>query len=114
MKITLASKKELVINKLPLKKYVDLLKSLQELPKHLGALQGLTNEEIFAKLPDLVANALPDVVRVICVATDLTEDEVYEMGLDEVVNVFLGIIEENKYVDVYNKIKKAVAQPKVQ
>jgi hypothetical protein len=109
--IKLENGKVVTVTKLPLKKYVELLKGLQELPKHLSGMEGLTNQELFAKLPDIIADALPDVVRILSIASDLKEDEINELPLDEVIEVFMSIIEENKFAQVYDRLKKATAQP---
>lgn len=109
--LTLENGKEIKIEKLPLKKYVDLLQGLQELPKHLSELDGQSNDEIFAKLPNIIAGAMPDVVRILSMASDLTEEEIYELPLDEVVEILMAIIEENKFAQIYDRIKKATARP---
>ena len=109
--IKLSNDKNIKIAKLPLKKYVDLLKGLQELPKHLSSLSGVSNEEILVKLPMILADAMPDVVRVLSIATDLTDEEIYELPLDEVVEVFMAVIEENKFAQIYERLKKVTARP---
>ena len=109
--IKLENGKTVTVTKLPLKKYTELLRGLQELPKHLSAFEGLSNEKIFERLPDVIASAMPDVVRILSITSDLTEEEIYELPLDEVVDLFMAIIEENKFAKIYDRIKKAVAQP---
>ena len=109
--IKLENGKVVTVEKLPLKKYTELLKGLQELPKSISSLEGLNNEQIFQKLPYVIAEAMPDVVRILAIASDLTEDEIYELPLEEVVDVFMAIIEENKFANIYERIKKATARP---
>ncbi len=103
--------KTIIVKKLPLGKYAELLKAVKELPKHIQGLDTLDNATIIAKLPDLLANAFPDVVSIITIATDLKKEEVEAMGLDEATNVVLAIVEVNKYKEVYENIKKALARP---
>lgn len=97
----------LVVRKLPLGKYAQLLKSLQNLPKHINGLDGLSNDEIIPKIPTILAESLPDVVAVFTIATDLKKEEVEELGLDEATDVFLAILEVNNYQAVFEKVKKA-------
>lgn len=109
--IKLENNKTVTITKLPLKKYTELLRGLQELPKHISGLEGLTNEQIFAKLPEIIAAAMPDVVNILSVTTDLKAEEIYDLPLDEVIDLFMAIIEENQFAKIYDKIKKATARP---
>lgn len=103
--------KEVTIKKLPLGKYAELLGALDELPKHLGSFDSLSTDALMAQLPKLIAVALPDVIKVVSIATDLTPDEVAELGLDEVVKIVVALIEVNNYKEVIDTIKKLTAQP---
>lgn len=105
--------KTIEISKLPLGKYADLLSKIKELPKHLQSVQGLTNDKILEQLPFLISVALPDVVAILTVATNLKAQEIEEMGLDEVTEVVLAVIEVNNFKGVYANVKKAMA-PKAQ
>lgn len=111
--IKLDNGKIVVVAKLPIKKYADLLKAVRELPKHLNGLEGLANDQILAKLPEILAESLPDVVRLINVATDLPENEIEELGVSEITDIFVAIIEVNRYAEVYEKVKKALTRPVV-
>lgn len=104
--------KELIVKQLPLKKYADLLKAMQNLPKTLGGLEGVTNEQIFEKLPTLIASSFPDVMAILTIATDLKSEEVEELSLNEAVKIFVAVIEVNEYKEVFEQIKKVLAQPK--
>lgn len=104
----------ITVEKLPLGKYAELLRAVQELPKHINSLGGLKNDEIIPKIPTIIANSLPDVIGIFTIATDLTAEEVEKLGLDEATDVFLAIIEVNNYQKIYEKIKKALARQKGQ
>lgn len=110
IEIQLDSKK-LVVKKLPLGRYAELLRAVKELPKHIQGLDNLENSAIVSKLPNIIADAFPDFVNLITIATDLTKEEVEEMGLDEATKVVLAVIEVNQYREVYENIKKAMARP---
>lgn len=103
--------KTIVVKKLPLRKYVDLLKVLNKLPEQLSSFTDLPKDEVFAKLPALIADFLPEVVSMLTIATDLTKDEIDEMGLIEVTDVVVAVIEVNRFPEVFEKLKKAVARP---
>ena len=104
--------KTIEVTKLPIGRYAELLKSLKELPKHISGLSGQTSDQILEKLPQLISESLPDVVRVLTVATTLTEDEINSLGLDEIVEIVLAIVEVNNFKAMYEKVKKAMAQSK--
>lgn len=99
------------VKKLPLGRYAELLKAVKELPKHIQGLDSLDNTQIMAKLPELIAGAFPDFIKIITIATDLEEKEVEQLGLDEATRLVLAISEVNNYQEVYKNIKKALARP---
>lgn len=103
---------DLEVKQLPLKKYADLLKQLQELPKYVSELEGLENEQVLQKLPLIIAYALPEVINILATATDLERETIENLSLDEVVDIFIAIFEVNKYGQVYDKVKKAMSQSK--
>lgn len=105
-------KRVIEVSKLPIGKYAQLLNSIEELPKHISGLDSLSEETIISKAPQLIAACLPDVIKIITIATDATEEEVQEWGLEEATNVLLAILEVNKYKNVYENIKKAFSQQK--
>ena len=105
--------KPVSVDKLPLKKYADLLASFEELPKHFNLIDGKTNEEILQNLPALISKCYPDIVRVLKVATSLTDDQIDAMGLDDLIQVLTAIFEVNRYGQVYEQIKKLTARPQI-
>ena len=104
--------KTVEVKKLPLGKYAELLTAVKELPKRLGGLDKMTNDQIFEQLPILVATSLPDLIGILSIATELKPEEINEMGLDEAVEVLVAVIEVNNYREVYENIKKVIARPK--
>lgn len=101
--------RELIIKKLPIGKYAELLKKLQNLPKNIQSLPSLDKDVIIERLPVLIASSEDDFYTIIEIATDLKRDEIVELSLNEVVDVVLGVIEVNKYKEIIDKIKKATA-----
>lgn len=107
--------KPLVIKRLPLGKYVELLKSIKELPKHFGELNNKSNEEILKNLPTLISQCMPDIIALVHVSTGIDSEYIEkEMGIDELIDVVGAIFEVNNYAKVYEKIKKAIAHPQPQ
>ncbi len=104
--------KTVEVKKLPLGKYAELLAAVKELPKKLGGLDKMTNDQLFEQLPFLIASSLPDLVGILSIATELSTDEINEMGLDEAVDILVAVIEVNNYRAVYENIKKVMASPK--
>lgn len=107
--------KELEVKKLPIIRYAEMLKAIKELPQHLGKLdlQKLDVEELIKQLPYLVGVALPDVIGILTIATDLEKEEVEQLGLDEITDVVVAVAEVNNYRNVFDKVKKALAQPEL-
>lgn len=104
--------RDVEISKLPLGRFAELLRAIKELPKHISGLDNQSAEGIIQQLPFIVSESLPDVIAILAIATPLKENEIEELGLNEVVNLVAGVLEVNKFVEAYETIKKALAQPK--
>lgn len=102
--------KSITVSKLPLGKYAELLKALKDMPEHLQGLDNLDNKKILDVLPTMLTQSLPDVIKILTITTPLTESEIIELGLDEVVKVVKAVIEVNNYMEVWSTVKKAIAQ----
>lgn len=100
------------VAKLPIGKYAQLLKAFKKLPKQLKDWDTITNEQLFERLPLLIAEALPDVIDIVEIATPLKKEEIEKLGLDEMVRLIVAIFEVNNYREVFDNIKKVIAQPK--
>ena len=102
--------KEIEIKVIPVSKYPELLRKIKILPTYFNEMAGKSNNEIFEMFPELVANCLPDVLAVFSVATNVKEEELNEMGMSDLVDILMAIIEENRFVEAVNKIKKGFTQ----
>jgi hypothetical protein len=109
-KTIVLSDREVVVEKLPLKKYVDVFNAIGKLPKELEQLSGKSNEELFNEIPSLIASFLPQVVGILSVATGLKKQEIEELGLDEATDLFVAVIEVNNVSKVVDNIKKLTAR----
>lgn len=103
--------REIEVKKLPLGRYAELMRAIKELPKTLGGVDALSENDIFERLPELIASSLPDAINILVIATDLTELELREEGgLDDAIRVLVAVIEVNNYKEVYESVKKVVAR----
>lgn len=102
--------REIEIKKLPIGRYAELLKSIKELPKHLVGLDKLDKDTVLEKIPELLGVATPDLVSIISIATEIDPEIVVTYGLREITDLLVAIIEVNEYGEVYEKIKKVMAQ----
>ena len=105
--------KTITIKKLPLGKYAELLDAIETLPKSVGGLEGLSNDDVFSRLPKIIAKSLPEFIKIISIASDLPEEEVAALGLDEVIRMLKAIAEVNNFGEVLDTIKKALANQKL-
>lgn len=106
---------EVVVSKLPLGKYAELLKAIKELPKHLKGIEGKKVDDVIELIPAIAGEGLGDVIRVLSVATDLPEKDLQTIGLDDAIALFKAIWEVNNFSFIQTEIKKVIAQatPKI-
>lgn len=104
------------VRKLALNDYAELLKMLQELPKKFGAfIEGKSTDDlkdnatIYAALPELLADSLPEFCRLIAFVSDKSADELTLIDLADAVDLIAGILELNDYQRVVASIKKIAA-----
>lgn len=110
-KIKLSTGKEVIIAKLPIGKYAELLRAFKELPNKVSGMDKLDNETIIAELPTILADSLPEFLQILAIATPLAVEELQELGADDIVDLVLAAVEVNKYKEIVEKIKKALARP---
>lgn len=111
IEIKLSDGSPVKVAKLPIGKYAELLRAFRELPKKVAGLDKLDNETIIAQLPNLVEQALPEFLDMLAVATPLKSEDLAKLGLDEIIDLTLAVVEVNRYKQVFDKIKKALARP---
>jgi hypothetical protein len=109
--------KDIVVEKLPLRKIAEVFKVLQDLPKIFNErfadqdLSKIPNDQIVAMLPSIIGDALPEVAKLIAVATPLEENEVLdELGLNEAIELLVAIFQVNDFSKVVDNVKKLTAR----
>lgn len=105
-------KREVVLSKLPIKRYTEVFDILDKIPQSIQTIDELSYDKILQTVPQLVKNSLPEVLKIVQIGTGIPQEEIDELALDEIIKLLAGIIEVNKYTDVMSQIKKLFAQPK--
>lgn len=88
--------KDYQVKKLPLGKYAELFNALNEIPKELSKMDKVSTDTFLSQLPKIASVALPELVKVISIATDVTEKEILdEMGIADVAQLVEAIFKAN-------------------
>lgn len=99
------------VKKLPIIKYAELFKEIKNLPQLFNDLEGISNDAFFEKLPSIIVNSLPDVIGILSIATLMDKKDLEQLGLEEIVNLSIAVIEINLSGLMQNEqIKKAIAR----
>jgi len=97
--------KDVVIKKLPLGKYAEVLGALDKLPTKVGDFDKLSQDKIIASLPKLISESFPELIKIISIASGVLEEELTnEYGLDDVTLLIKGIFDVNDF----NLVKKNI------
>lgn len=110
---------DVVVHKMPLSDYAELLRALETLPKALekyvagkdaGTLQNLNNADLIKILPGILADSFTDVVGILAVPTD--KDAAFLLQLDgaDAIDIIDAIMELNDFVRIANAVKKMQAR----
>lgn len=97
---------DLEVKKLPIKKYIDILQKVDDLPKEIVELTESSEEQIIASIPKIVVKLYPEVKVMAAIATDLTGDQVDQIYLDELVEIVFAVIDVNEYFKIFDTVKK--------
>lgn len=113
MKVILDNK-DYIIKVIPIKKYPELLKKIKILPKYFNEISGKTNDEIFELAPKIITECLPDVLAIFSEATNIKEEILEELGLSDLVDIFIAVVKENRFIEAIEKLKKEFTQNRTQ
>lgn len=103
--------KKIIISRLPLGKYAEVLNVLKELPKMLPEFTSRPSNELLAELPRIIAKAWPDAMAIMRIATPLPKEEIEMLRIDDAVKIAIAIYEVNNFKEVYEELKKVTARP---
>lgn len=108
---------DVVVRKLALGDYAALLHALKKLPTEVGKfIQGNSadalsdNEVIFANLPGIIADAIPEFAEVLAVTSDKEAQFYLEGDLADAIEVFAAAMQLNDYSRIVNTLKKMTAR----
>jgi len=113
MKIKI-QEKEIKIKTIPIKRYPALLRKIKKLPKYINEISGKSNDNLIEMAPEIIANCTPDIVAVFSEATGVSEEEIFEYGLADLIDLFVAIVKVNRFQEAIQKIKKELAHKKVE
>lgn len=107
-----------VVHKMPLADYAELLKALDNVPKQLGAIFGGMDDELLAKmsnvdylalLPQILAGSWGDLIKVVSIPTDKDAEFMAKLDLPDAVDVVAAILELNDIHRIIAAVKKILA-----
>lgn len=106
-----------IVKKLAMADYADLLRALKKLPAELGKfIEGTSKEDLqdtgtlMQNLPGIIADALPEFCAVLATASDKDADfHLKELDLADNIDVFAAALELNDYKRITAAIKKIMA-----
>lgn len=105
------------MRKLALGDYAALLRALKKLPTEFGKfIEGndakdlQSNEVLFANLPTIIADAIPEFAEVLAIASDKDAKFYLAGDLADAIEVFAAALELNDYTRIVNTLKKVTAR----
>ncbi len=108
---------DVVVRKLALGGYAALLRALKKLPQEIGKfVQGNStedlqnNEVLYARLPAIIAEAIPEFCEVLAVVSDKDADFFSKGDLADAVEVFAAAYQLNDYTRITETLKKMTAR----
>lgn len=108
---------EVVVHKMPLSDYAELLRALNMLPEKVGQLIGkdldfakMGNAEIFKLLPEILADSWNDLAGLIAVPTNKSAEEILKLDGADAIDVIDAILELNDFARIANSVKKMLAR----
>lgn len=108
---------EVVVRKLALGDYAALLRALKKLPAEIGKfVQGNSAEDLkdqdvlFNRLPEIIADAIPEFAEVLAVASDKDAQFFLEGDLADAIEVFAAAMQLNDYSRIIQTLKKMTAR----
>lgn len=108
---------EVVVRKMALNDYAELLRALDKLPKKVGEIVGndsldfksMETAELLAFIPNLLADSWTDVVALIAVPTDQDAAWLGQLDGADAVDVIVAIFELNDFARIVAAVKKLAA-----
>lgn len=103
--------RSIVVSKLPLKKYNDLLSKLDKIPKQFEKIDATNEKDLFAVLPAVVTSSLSEFQDIVTIAIDLEKEYVETLGVYEICVLIKAAVDVNRYAEAYEILKNIFARP---
>lgn len=102
------------VHKLRLSEYALVFDKLQKLPGLLAEFTDVTNAQLLAALPRLVATALPEVLEILAIATRVPVAELDErMDIKTAVRCLKAVFQVNDFFGVWEEIQTITTMKKL-
>jgi len=108
---------DVVVHKMPLSDYAELLRALSNLPKNLGEILGddvdvknMANSDFLQKLPGIIADSWGDIGAMLAVPTDKDAAFLLQLSGADAFDIIDAIMELNDFVRIVNTVKKMLAR----
>lgn len=110
---------DVVVRKLALQDYGELLKALKKLPAELGQLFDKTDDSelknmdfkaLLPRLPEMLGDAVPEFAQILSIPTDKDAQFFLQGDLADAIDVFAAMTELNDYSRVAAAVKKLMAR----
>lgn len=102
------------IKKIKLGQIPQVVAIFRRIPSIVGGIDKLDNEKIIEMLPELIESALPELAKLIALVTDLKEEEVLDLSLDEFTQIVVWSLEVNNTSEIISNVKKVAGLRAVQ
>lgn len=111
--VILADGKELTLELLPLRSFGELLLALQDTVIDIfNQFQELNEDQILERLPQLIADNIDDVAKIIEIGTRgaiTAKEAADERGLADAITIITALLQVNDVKQIVGAIKKAIA-----
>lgn len=108
---------DVVVHKMPLADYAELLRALSNLPKNLGNILGddidtknMANSEFLQKLPAILADSWGDIGSILAVPTDKDAAFLLQLSGADAFDVIDAIFQLNDFARIVSTVKKMLAR----
>ena len=107
---------DVVVHKMPLNDYAELLRALDKLPEHIGKLvndkggKELDRSELLMMLPSLAADSLGELAAVLAVPTDKDAEFILKLDPADMLELLDQILEVNQFERIVAAVKKMLAR----
>lgn len=108
---------DVVVHRMPLSDYAEILRALDTLPKKIGDIIGqdidfknMETADILTLIPTLLADSWNDIGALLAVPTDKDKDFLLKLDGADAIDVLDAIMELNDFKRIFNAVKKMLAR----